>query len=287
PIIVWWDYLLASEIGPSVKSLKIVIPSDASYAAYYDQAISKSAPHPAAARLWEEYLYSTTGQNLWLQGEARPIELSTLVKNGTVDQAAYKALPPAPSGNVVFPTQAQQAAAENIVAQQGSSVIGQTVGQTVQAPGSVAGPGAPGSEAAADSGPPARLTVPKLLRGLRRAAGVVPFGVYVALFLIAPMAAVAIGAFQGNDGGFTLSNVNAATHGVYLKGFWQSIILSVITSVIPGILGLMIAYAIVKAEGGNLLRQIAITAAGVFANFGGVPLAFIFIAPIGSRALVS
>jgi len=124
PIIVWWDYLLASEIGPSVKGLKIVIPSDASYAAYYDQAISKFAPHSAAARLWEEYLYSTTGQNLWLQGEARPIELSTLVKDGTVDQAAYKALPPAPSGNVIFPTQAQQAAAENIVAQQWSSVIG-------------------------------------------------------------------------------------------------------------------------------------------------------------------
>jgi putative spermidine/putrescine transport system substrate-binding protein len=124
PIIVWWDYLLASEIGPSVKSLKIVIPSDASYAAYYDQAISKSAPDPAAARLWEEYLYSTAGQNLWLQGEARPIELSTLVSNGTVDQAAYKALPPAPAGSVTFPTQAQQAAAENIVAQQWSSVIG-------------------------------------------------------------------------------------------------------------------------------------------------------------------
>ena len=124
PIIVWWDYLLASEIGPSVKGLKIVIPSDASYAAYYDQAISKYAPDPAAARLWEEYLYSTTGQNLWLQGEARPIELSTLVANGTVDQAAYKALPPAPSGSVTFPSQSQQAAAENVVAQQWSSVIG-------------------------------------------------------------------------------------------------------------------------------------------------------------------
>jgi putative spermidine/putrescine transport system substrate-binding protein len=124
PIVVWWDYLLASEIGPSVKSLKIVIPSDASYAAYYDQAISKYAPDPAAARLWEEYLYSTTGQNLWLQGEARPIELSTLVAAGTVDQAAYKALPPAPAGNVTFPTQAQQSAAENVVAQQWSSVIG-------------------------------------------------------------------------------------------------------------------------------------------------------------------
>jgi putative spermidine/putrescine transport system substrate-binding protein len=124
PIVVWWDYLLASEIGPSVKGLKIVIPSDASYAAYYDQAISKYAPDPAAARLWEEYLYSTTGQNLWLAGEARPIELATLVKNGTVDQSAYKALPPAPAGNVVFPSQTQQATAENVVSQQWSSVIG-------------------------------------------------------------------------------------------------------------------------------------------------------------------
>jgi putative spermidine/putrescine transport system substrate-binding protein len=124
PIVVWWDYLLASEIGPSVPGLKIVIPSDASYAAYYDQAISKYAPDPAAARLWEEYLYSTTGQNLWLQGEARPIELSTLVSSGTVNQTAYKALPPAPSGSVTFPSQTQQAAAEAIVAQQWSSVIG-------------------------------------------------------------------------------------------------------------------------------------------------------------------
>jgi putative spermidine/putrescine transport system substrate-binding protein len=124
PIIVWWDYLLASEIGPSVPGLKIVIPSDASYAAYYDQAISSSAPDPAAARLWEEYLYSTVGQNLWLEGEARPIELPTLVANGTVNQSAYKALPPAPPGSVTFPTQAQQAAAESVVAQQWSSVIG-------------------------------------------------------------------------------------------------------------------------------------------------------------------
>ena len=124
PIVIWWDYLLASEIGPSVSGLKIVIPSDASYAAYYDQAISKYAPDPAAARLWEEYLYSTVGQNLWLEGEARPIELPTLVADGTVNQTAYKALPPAPPGSVTFPTQAEQASAENVVAQQWSSVIG-------------------------------------------------------------------------------------------------------------------------------------------------------------------
>jgi putative spermidine/putrescine transport system substrate-binding protein len=125
PILIWWDYLLASEVQHGgVPGFKIVIPSDASYAAYYDQAISKYAPDPAAARLWEEYLYSTTGQNLWLQGFARPIELSTLVADGTVNQQAYKALPPTPSGQIQFPTQAQQSAAETTVAQQWSNVIG-------------------------------------------------------------------------------------------------------------------------------------------------------------------
>jgi putative spermidine/putrescine transport system substrate-binding protein len=124
PILIWWDYLLASEVGPGVPGLKIVIPSDAHYAAYYDQAISKTAPDPAAARLWEEYLYSTVGQNLWLQGKARPIELPTLVSAGTVDKMAYDSLPAAPSGGLSFPSQTQQAAAENIVSQQWPSVIG-------------------------------------------------------------------------------------------------------------------------------------------------------------------
>jgi putative spermidine/putrescine transport system substrate-binding protein len=124
PIVVWWDYLLASEVQSAVKGFKIVIPSDASFAAYYDQAISATAPHPAAARLWEEFLYSTEGQNLWLEGEARPIELSTLVADGTVNKAAYAALPPAPKGALTFPSQAQSTAAENVVTQQWASVVG-------------------------------------------------------------------------------------------------------------------------------------------------------------------
>ena len=124
PILIWWDYLLASEVTPVVKGFKIVIPSDAAYAAYYDQAISATAPDPAAARLWEEYLYSTTGQNLWLQGFARPIELSTLVANHTVDQAAFSALPAAPAKALTFPTQAQQATAEQVVTQNWAKQVG-------------------------------------------------------------------------------------------------------------------------------------------------------------------
>ena len=124
PIVIWWDYLLASEVGSADPSFKIVIPTDASYAAYYDQAINANGPDPAAARLWEEYLYSVTGQNLWLQGKARPVELPTMIANGTADKTANAALPPAPSTPLQFPSQAQQAAAEGVVAKQWAAKVG-------------------------------------------------------------------------------------------------------------------------------------------------------------------
>jgi putative spermidine/putrescine transport system substrate-binding protein len=124
PILIWWDYLQASEVASGDKNWKVVIPTDGHYAAYYSQAISASAPHPAAARLWEEYLYSTTGQNLWLQGAARPIELSSLIKDGTVDKAANAALPAAPKGAVKFPSIAQQTAAQTLVTQEWAAATG-------------------------------------------------------------------------------------------------------------------------------------------------------------------
>jgi putative spermidine/putrescine transport system permease protein len=131
------------------------------------------------------------------------------------------------------------------------------------------------------------MTALAVLRWLRRTAGIVPFGVYVTLGLVIPMIAVAIGAFQNPSGGFTADNFKTATHGVYLHGFEQSIILSVITAIVPGVFGLLIAYAIFTAKRGSVLRQVAITASGVFANFGGVPLAFLFVATIGSSGLVT
>jgi len=123
PILIWWDYLQASEVASEVPTWKVVIPTDGHYASYYDQAISATAPHPAAARLWEEYLYSVTGQNLWLQGEARPIELSVMLANGTVDQAAYAKLPPAPGG-LTFPTPAQLTAAQAVVGSEWAAKVG-------------------------------------------------------------------------------------------------------------------------------------------------------------------
>jgi putative spermidine/putrescine transport system permease protein len=154
---------------------------------------------------------------------------------------------------------------------------------TVTTPGSRTGPGVRRSTSAV-------RTAPKPVRILVRYAGVVPFVAYVAIFLIVPMVAIVSGAFQNpNTGAFTWSNVNIALHGAYIEGFRQSIELSLIASVIPGIFGLLIAYAIYTARGraGSFLRQVVITASGVFANFGGVPLAFLFIASLGSSALVT
>jgi len=123
PILIWWDYLLASEVQPKDPNFKIVIPSDGTYAGYYYQAISKTAPDPAAARLWEEFLYSSAGQNLFLEGETRPIELNSLVSAGTVDKTAYGRLPSVPgAGGLQLPSPAQQSAAQTIVSQQWPSV---------------------------------------------------------------------------------------------------------------------------------------------------------------------
>ncbi|HLK00122.1 MAG TPA: ABC transporter permease subunit [Streptosporangiaceae bacterium] len=127
----------------------------------------------------------------------------------------------------------------------------------------------------------------RLLRGVLGGLGVVPFGAYVVLGLLAPMLAVAAGAFQSPSGGITSSNVSIATHGVYLHGFEESVLLSVWASVLPGLFGLLIAYAFWSSERAGVLRQVAITASGVFANFGGVPLAFLFIASLGSTGLAT
>ncbi len=117
PIIINWDFLNVAGAWGLPKSARWVVndPKGQSFDEYYAQAISKSAPDPAAARLWEEFLYSKTGQNNFLKGYARPIELSALAKSGSVDEAAYKKLPVVPSVAKV-PTVAEEAAAATLIA---------------------------------------------------------------------------------------------------------------------------------------------------------------------------
>ncbi|MFC4946974.1 ABC transporter substrate-binding protein [Pseudonocardia sp. GCM10023141] len=118
PIVIDWDYLNVTETDKNKAAFdwKVVVPSDGLFAQYYAQAINKNAPHPAAARLWQEFLYSDQGQNLWLAGKARPIRLAQMTADGTADKALVSALPPV-SGEPKFPTQAQADAAQKVVAQ--------------------------------------------------------------------------------------------------------------------------------------------------------------------------
>ncbi|WP_028496603.1 hypothetical protein [Microbacterium saccharophilum] len=81
---------------------------------YYNQAINKDAPHPAAARLWQEFLYSDEVQNLWLKGGARPARMEAMIAAGTIDEKLAAALPEVPAETVV-PTEAQSTAAGQLL----------------------------------------------------------------------------------------------------------------------------------------------------------------------------
>src|SRR5260370_15003767 len=71
PVVFDWDYLSAQH-GTDVPTWKVFVPANAILLDFYNQAFSKTAPHPAAARLWEEFLYSAAGQNLCLKSLPRP-----------------------------------------------------------------------------------------------------------------------------------------------------------------------------------------------------------------------
>lgn len=79
----------------------------------------------------------------------------------------------------------------------------------------------------------------------------------------------------------SLSNLTASWHGIYLTGLLGSLRLSLLAAVISAVLGLFAAYAIAQSRG-RVLKQAVLTASGVLANFGGIPLAFCFIATIGT-----
>jgi putative spermidine/putrescine transport system substrate-binding protein len=125
PVVFNWDYLnLPSYVG--VSNWKVFVPAGTPLGGYYTQAINKGAPHPAAARLWQEFLYSQTaggGQNLWLQGGARPVEQPTMSSNGSIDTSAAAKLPPV-SGTPVFLSQSQATKAANYLSANWQKAIG-------------------------------------------------------------------------------------------------------------------------------------------------------------------
>jgi putative spermidine/putrescine transport system substrate-binding protein len=132
PIVLDWDYLNVGNAA-TLKTQNItwttVDPADglvSGPSAYYDQAVSINAAHPAAGRLWEEFLYSQdpgAGQNGWLRGYARPIELPAMLKAGTADKAAAALLPAVNDTNPFVPTQDQVTKAKAVVTQKWAAAV--------------------------------------------------------------------------------------------------------------------------------------------------------------------
>ena len=91
PVVIDWDYLNVAQDGQAADLEGRSCPRSAVIAGYYNQAINTDAPHPAAARLWQEFLYSDEGQNLWLKGGARPVRFDAMKDAGTIDAAGCRA----------------------------------------------------------------------------------------------------------------------------------------------------------------------------------------------------
>jgi putative spermidine/putrescine transport system substrate-binding protein len=92
PVVIDWNYLNAAETA-KLPTWQIVVPHNAVVAGYYYQAINKDAPHPAAARLWQEFLYSDEGQNLFAAGGVRPVRADQMLQAGTIDKASVSKIP--------------------------------------------------------------------------------------------------------------------------------------------------------------------------------------------------
>lgn len=121
PVVFDWDYLNAG-LSAENPDWKVAVLDGVGYAGYYNQAINKDAPHPAAARLWQEFLFSDEVQNLWLKGGARPSRMEAMTEAGTIDAELAAALPEVPEETVV-PTEKQSADAGTMLGEKWAAAI--------------------------------------------------------------------------------------------------------------------------------------------------------------------
>ncbi len=130
PIVVRWDYNALGD-RDSLKgnpNVQVVVPKSGVVAGVYAQAISAYAPHPNAAKLWMEYLYSDQGQLTWLKGYCHPIRFNDLMANHKVPADLLAKLPPAAAyEKAVFPSVEQQDTFNAVITKQWDQVVGANV----------------------------------------------------------------------------------------------------------------------------------------------------------------
>jgi putative spermidine/putrescine transport system substrate-binding protein len=130
PIAINWDYnlLAARDNMNGNPPIEVVVPSDGVVAGVYVQAISAHAPHPNAAKLWMEYLYSDEGQLLWLEGYCHPIRFNAMSEAGTIPADLMEKLPAAENyAKAVFPTIEEQNANKATITGGWDSTVGASV----------------------------------------------------------------------------------------------------------------------------------------------------------------
>jgi len=127
PVVINWDFLnTPALVGRPATSWKLFIPAQAVVANFSAQAINARAPHPAVARLWEEFLYSQGprgGQNMWARSGLRPVEEAAMAASGTLTRAAVAQLPPV-RGTAVFLSRSDQARAAAYLAAHWAAAVG-------------------------------------------------------------------------------------------------------------------------------------------------------------------
>ena len=130
PILITWDYnaLAGRDTLKGNPPVDVIVPKTGVVAGVYVQAISAFAPHPNAAKLWMEYLYSDEGQIGWLKGYCHPIRFNDLAKNGKIPADVLAKLPPAESyAAAAFPTLDEQGKAKEAISKNWDAVVGANV----------------------------------------------------------------------------------------------------------------------------------------------------------------
>ncbi len=144
------------------------------------------------------------------------------------------------------------------------------------------------SPSATAAGPASSGAGASRFRGAGNYLALIPFHVYVGLFLVLPTLIVTIGSFQDQAGSLTLDNFKAMfTNEQFIGSFMKSLQLALITAILGAIVGGLLAWAVVRGNPNGILRQLVIAACGVLAQFGGVMLAFAFFATFGFNGLIT
>lgn len=117
--------------------------------------------------------------------------------------------------------------------------------------------------------------------------GLLPFFLFIFVFLILPSLNLFSGAFTNQEGEFTLENINFLQNPFVLKSYLVSLQVSAITALVGVLFGFFVAYAVTQGGAPRWIRSLITTFSGLAANFGGVPLAFMFIATLGQLGYIT